>query len=68
MQKLIRAIMAATLLAGFSIGLAGCADESGVKSQTEIKGPGGTATVTKTETVKQTGQNPPAVPGDTKGP
>jgi hypothetical protein len=61
-------MMAGMLLAGFSIGLAGCADESGVKTQTEIKGPGGTTTVTEKQDVKKTGQNPPAVPGDTKVP
>jgi hypothetical protein len=65
MQKLIRAMMAGLLLAGFSIGLAGCGEESGVTAKTEIKGPGGTTTITDKETVKKTGQNPPAAPGET---
>jgi hypothetical protein len=68
MQKLIRAMMAAMLLAGFSIGLAGCAEQSGVETKTELKGPGGTTTITDKETVKKTGQNPPATPGDHKAP
>jgi hypothetical protein len=62
MQKLTRALMAGMVLAGFGLGLAGCADESGVKTETQVKGPGGTTTVTDKETVKKTGENPPAVP------
>ncbi len=46
MQKLIRAMMAGMMLAGFSIGLGGCTDESGVKTETKIKRPGGTTTMT----------------------
>jgi hypothetical protein len=68
MQKLIRAMMAAMLLAGFSIGLAGCAEESGVTTKTEAKGPGGTTTITDKATVTKTGSNPPAIPGDNKAP
>ena len=68
MQKFIRAMTAGMLLAGFSIGLAGCGEETSVKKETEIKGPGGSATITDKQTVKQTGQNPPSVPGDTKAP
>jgi hypothetical protein len=68
MQKFIRATMAGLMLAGSSIGLAGCGEESSVKTETQIKGPGGTATITDKETVKKTGQNPPAAPGDSKAP
>jgi hypothetical protein len=68
MQKLIRVTMAGLLLAGSSIGLVGCGEESGVKTETQIKGPGGTTTVTDKETIKKTGQNPPAAPGDSKAP
>jgi hypothetical protein len=68
MQKLIRAAMAGMMLAGFGIGLAGCNDESSVKTETQVKGPGGTRTVTEKQTVKTTGENPPAVPGDNKAP
>jgi len=60
--------MAAMLLAGFSIGLTGCADESSVKTETQIKTPSGTKTITDKETVKTTGDNPPATPGSTKTP
>ncbi len=68
MKKLNRAMMAGMLLGGLSLGLAGCADESSVKSETQTKGPGGTTTVTDKTTVKKTGENPPAAPGDTKAP
>jgi len=59
MQKLIRAMLAGVMLAGFGIGLAGCADESGTKTETVTKGPGGTATRTDETKIKTTGDNPP---------
>ena len=68
MKKLIGLTIAGLMLAGFTIGLAGCADETGVKTETQIKGSGGTTTVTDKETIKKTGQNPPAAPSDTKSP
>jgi hypothetical protein len=68
MQKLIRATIAGLMLAGLSMGLAGCADESGVKTVTESKGPGGTVTRTDETKIQKTGQNPPVVPGDSKAP
>jgi hypothetical protein len=68
MQKLINVALAGVMLAGFTIGLAGCGEETGVKSETTVKGPGGTTTVTDKQTVKQSGENPPAVPGDRKAP
>jgi hypothetical protein len=72
MQKLIRVTMAALMLAGSSIGLVGCGEEkeSSVKTETTAKGPGGTVTSTEkqTVTVKKTGENPPAIPGDSKAP
>ena len=40
MEKFIRAAMAGMVLVGFGIGLAGCADESSVKTETQIKGAG----------------------------
>ena len=68
MRKFMRAAMAGLTLAAIGIGFTGCADESSVKSETQIKTPTGTATETKTSTIKQTGSNPPAVPGDNKAP
>jgi hypothetical protein len=68
MKKLINATLAGLMLAGFTIAIAGCADETGVTNKTEIKGSGGTTTVTDKQTVKKTGENPPAVPGDSKAP
>ena len=59
MQKLIRTMMAGVMMAGFGIGLVGCADESGVKTTTEAKGPGGTTTRTDEVKIKSTGENPP---------
>lgn len=68
MQKFMRVAMAGLTAAAIGIGITGCADESSVKSETQIKTPTGTATKTETSTVKQTGSNPPAVPGDNKAP
>jgi hypothetical protein len=68
MQKLMRVTMAGLMVGGITIGLAGCGEESSTKTEKEIKGPGGTATVTDKETVKTTGKNPPSVPTDSKAP
>jgi hypothetical protein len=68
MQKLIRAVTTSMMLTTIGIGLVGCADESGVESKTKITGPSGTTTVTEKTNVKKTGDNPPAVPSDTKTP
>jgi len=62
MRKLISATMAGVMMAGLGIGLAGCSDESSVKSETKATSPGGTATVTDKTSVKTTGDNPPPVP------
>ena len=62
MRKLISATMMGVVLTGFGIGISGCSDETKETSQSKISTPGGTATTTKTESVKQSGQNPPAPP------
>jgi hypothetical protein len=62
MRKLIRATLAGVIVAGLSIGLAGCSEESSVKQQTTSKSPGGTTTETKESKIQQRGQNPPAPP------
>lgn len=67
MRKLVWATTAGVVLAGSSM-LVGCNEEAGVKTETQVKGPGGTATRTDQTTVKQSGQNPPSIPGDTKTP
>jgi hypothetical protein len=61
MRKFISATMAGVMMAGLGIGLAGCSDESSVKSETKATGPGGTTTVTDKTSVKTTGENPPPV-------
>jgi len=60
MRKLISATMAGVLLAGSSMALVGCSDESSEKKTTTIKTPGGTTKVTDETKVQQSGQNPPA--------
>ncbi len=67
-NKAIRTLGAGLILTGFAIGLAGCADESSSKTQTEIKTPGGKATVTEKTTVTKSGNNPPHVNDTLKNP
>ena len=62
MRKLLATMLAGAVLAGLSIGMVGCTEESGVKEQTTIKGPTGTTTETKDITVKKSGDNPPPAP------
>jgi hypothetical protein len=61
MRKFISTMMAGVMMAGLGIGLAGCSDESSVKSETKATGPGGTTTVTDKTSVKTSGDNPPPV-------
>ncbi len=68
MRKHMTTMLAGAMLAGLTIGMAGCTEEASVKKETEVKGPGGTAKITEKTTVDKTGQNPPAVPGETKAP
>lgn len=68
MRKLMTMTLAGAMLAGLSIGVVGCTDESAVESKTQVKGPGGTTTVTDKTTVDKTGKNPPAAPGEGKAP
>jgi len=59
MRKLISATMAGVLLAGSSMALVGCSDETSEKKQTTIKTPSGTTKVTEETKVNTSGQNPP---------
>jgi len=59
MRKLISVSMATVLMAGISISLVGCSDESSDTVKREVKGPGGTTTETAKVTVEKTGNNPP---------
>jgi hypothetical protein len=68
MRKLMTTTLAVLALGGFSIGIVGCTEESGVESKTELKGPGGTTTVTEKTTVDKSGKNPPVAPGESKAP
>jgi len=67
-NKAIRTLASGLILTGFAVGLAGCTDESSSKTQTEVKTPGGTATVTEKTTVTKSGDNPPPINGSLKNP
>lgn len=56
------------IVAVLGLGLAGCAEKSGVETKTEVTGPNGTTTETKKVEVKQTGENPPPAPSSTTNP
>ena len=54
-----RLICAALVLSLLSLGMTGCGEKTSTKTETEIKTPGGTTTITTEKDVKQTGDNPP---------
>jgi hypothetical protein len=62
MRKSMRAICAGALLAGFSLGIAGCTPESAVKEETKVTTPGGTAR--ETFKIEKRGENPPSAPSE----
>ena len=68
MKKAIRILGVSLIVTGFALGMTGCGEESSTKSQTEVKTPGGTATVTEKTTVNKTGSNPPPVNEPPKNP
>lgn len=57
MKRLIA--FASPLLVTFAVA-AGCSDKASSTTTVKKEGPGGTTKVEEKETVKQTGQNPPA--------
>jgi hypothetical protein len=60
MRKLISLTMVGVLAMGVGVGLSGCSEESKTESRTTQATPGGKTTETTTNSVKQSGQNPPA--------
>jgi len=68
MRKLMTTMLAGSMLTGLTIGMVGCAEETGVKEEVKVKTPGGTSTETRDVTVKKSGDNPPAAPSETPKP
>ena len=68
MRKLMTTMLAGAMLAGLTIGMVGCTEETGTKEEVKIKGPTGTTTETRDITVKKSGDNPPAAPSETTKP
>jgi hypothetical protein len=64
MRKLMATMLASTVLAGLTIGMVGCTEESGTKEEVKIKSPTGTTTETRDLTIKHSGDNPPAAPSE----
>jgi len=60
MRKLISLTTMCALAMGLGMGIAGCSDESKTESKVTQSGPGGKTTETTTNSVKQSGENPPA--------
>jgi hypothetical protein len=59
MRKLISLTMMGVLALGLGIGIAGCSEEAGTKTQTTTTSPGGTTKVTEQTKIQQSGDNPP---------
>ncbi len=68
MRKLMTTMLAGAMLAGLTIGMVGCTEETGTKEEVKIKSPTGTTTEDKSITVKKSGDNPPAAPSETAKP
>jgi hypothetical protein len=64
MRRLISAMLTGVILAGFSIGITGCTDETGTKEEVKITTPGGTSKETREIKVNKSGENPPAAPSE----
>jgi len=61
MRKLISLTMMGVLAMGLGIGIAGCSDESGTKTEQTTTSPDGSKTkVTVDKKVETSGSNPPA--------
>ncbi|MHC5543452.1 hypothetical protein ACYOEI_34955 [Singulisphaera rosea] len=57
-----RFLALALLLGASTLALPGCGEEAKTEVKTETTTPGGSTETKSTETVKQTGENPPAPP------
>jgi hypothetical protein len=64
MRKLMTTMLGAAILAGLTIGMVGCTEETGTKEKVEIKTPGGTATESREIKVNKSGDNPPLAPSE----
>ncbi|WP_165249947.1 hypothetical protein [Paludisphaera soli] len=61
MKKSLTYLASAALLSA-TMFTVGCGETEGVKTETEIKGPGGSATITEEKKVETSGEAPPVVP------
>jgi hypothetical protein len=68
MRKLINTLMAGFMIAGASIAISGCADETATKEEVKITTPSGTTTEKHSVTVDKSGQNPPVAPSEKVNP
>jgi hypothetical protein len=59
MRKLISLTIMGVLTMGLGMGISGCSEESKTESKTTQATPGGKTTETRTDSVKQSGENPP---------
>jgi hypothetical protein len=67
MRKYISTLLAGIVLCGFGVGLTGCTEESGVKTDTTIKAPDGSSTKETNQTkIEKKGDNPPLAPSEKK--
>jgi hypothetical protein len=57
-------MLASVVLAGLTVGMVGCTEETGTKEEVKIKSPTGTTTETRDITVKKSGDNPPTAPSE----
>jgi predicted small lipoprotein YifL len=58
MKRFITSVLTLSIV---SLSLAGCAEKSTSKTETQVSTPGGKTTVTTEKEIKQEGENPPPV-------
>jgi hypothetical protein len=68
MRKLMNMMLASAVLAGLTVGMVGCTEETGSKEEIKTTTPGGTSKETREIKVQKSGDNPPAAPSETAKP
>jgi hypothetical protein len=64
MRNVMTTMLASAVLAGLTIGMAGCTEETGTHEEVKIKSKDGTTTESRDIKVNKSGDNPPAAPSD----
>jgi hypothetical protein len=64
MRNVITTLLASALLAGLTVGMVGCTEETGTKEEIKIKDKDGTTTETREIKVNKSNEKAPAAPSE----